>query len=156
MSESNIFSQLNTMGFGRSKQEAPPDPSNEKESAQIVVDAAGEKISGVASKLLGVPNLSQIGQVSITQPIEYKGWADSKIPSLVDRLNANGGIIAQIAHTLVKNGVIQDHTQFHNMIANAGGPDVLAANSGQFSSPAPNDATGPVADDRGGGIGSAP
>ena len=138
------------MGFGRGKNDGPPDPANEQESAQIVVDAAGEGLGKLTSRVLGA-NVGQLGSVSVVQGAEYKGWADATIPALVDRLNARGGIIAQIAQTLVKNGVIQDQSQFQDLAEGVGGGDALLANSGTMAPASVPNESG-AGDDRGGGM----
>ncbi|MGE0754639.1 MAG: hypothetical protein AB7L92_05715, partial [Alphaproteobacteria bacterium] len=116
MSDFNIFSHLNTMGFGRGGPQAgPSDPANEKESAQIVVDAAGEKAASVATKMLGVPNLSQLGQVGINKQFESEGIAGKSILPTSILPDARGGFLVNLFHTIfIKNREITDHTRYIN------------------------------------------
>lgn len=154
MADFDINNFLNNMRFGQGgsgsgASKAPSDGANEKETPEMVVEAVGGAVGNLLSRSTGI-NASQAGAVSIAQPFEYKGWAESEIPSLVSKLNSQGGIIAQIAHTLVKNGVIQDQAQFQDLTEGVGGGDALLANSGNITpSSSPNE--GP-AGDLGGGM----
>lgn len=136
-------------GIGQSKQEAAGDNmANTEESGKIIEKGLETAAGKLSSALLGM-NLTSAGQIGVNQPFEYAGWADAKIPNLVEKLNARGGIIAQIAHTLVKNGVIQDQAQFQDLAGGVGGGDPLMANVGDFASPLPSEAPAPSGD-RGG------
>ncbi len=122
------------------KSDGGGDGANEKETMQHVMDASSFAIARGVKMLLPV-NVANFGEVSILQPLESKeGWANKTIPNLMESLNSRGGALAQIAHALVKNGVITDHTT-----GTGGGPPVEAPPNGFVPSGSPT-----ASGDRGG------
>ncbi len=108
----NIFQQLNNMGFGRGKQDAASDGTNEKSTMDAVFDNSGKQTYTVA-KLTGVPlNLNNVGEVGLQKAMggDSEGLAGKMImPSLMP--DAQGGFIAKLLHSIfIKNREITDHT----------------------------------------------
>lgn len=132
----SLLDQLNMRnafgsGGGGGGAAAAKDPANDKDPIQHAIDASS-KLPGTIAKLTGVPvNLTSLGEVSIFQPFESpEGFANKNIPSLVSSLNANGGVLAQIAHALIKNGVVTDSTG-----GVGGGEAVYTNSSGHYDAP---------------------
>lgn len=107
------FNQLaQQMGLGKSQSSGGGDGANEKETPELII-AGAEKVASTASKLTGglIPNLQQLGQISLTQMIDKaESWIDKKINESAASMNARGGFIAQLASVLMKNSTITDQT----------------------------------------------
>lgn len=78
---------------------------------EFLTKAAGDKV-GMAAKLSGglFPNMAQLGQIAITQGIDSKGVADGKIPSLLNQIGHEGGVLFRAFKMLFSDGSIKDQT----------------------------------------------
>jgi hypothetical protein len=108
---SDIFNQLNNMGFGRGKQDNASDGTNEKNIVDaLVVDPSGKTLYSGA-KLAGVPvNLSNVFEVGLQKAVggDSEGITGKMIMPSFD---SHGGFFAKLFHAVfVKNREITDHT----------------------------------------------
>lgn len=122
----NLWAQMNLKNGGGG---GGSDGVNEKELPQMLVDTGAEHSANLATKLTGglLPNLNQLGQISILQPFEKaEGWASKMINEAASSMSARGGFLANLFHSIfIKNGAITDHTQLtgglEGAIASSGG-----------------------------------
>lgn len=122
-----LGADLFAKGIGQQKQAGGDDGTNSEDMLQSLAKAGGEKVASTAAKLgatFGV-NLSSVGSVSVTQPIDSEGLSGKTIPSLMSSVSTNGGFLVKLLHDVfVKNREVTDHT------TGVGGGEQIAAASG--------------------------
>lgn len=112
MSDFNINSHLNNMGFGRGKQDNASDGTNEKSTIDALFDNAGKQ-TYTGAKLTGLPvNLTNVGEVGLQKTFggDSEGITGKMImPSIFPDMQ--GGFLAKLLHSIfVKNREITDLT----------------------------------------------
>lgn len=103
------------------KSDGGGDGTNEKGILDFVVDAAAAKGPGLLTKLTGAPDMTQLGQTSVTTGFDSEGFTGKTPPSLLTGADLQGGFLARLLHAVfIKNREITDHTQYINASGEGG------------------------------------